>query len=442
MAAGSASSPVETWSDSAPASQSGEVWKDAAQIKPPESHGAIGEFWSKLALAHPIETAGGLIHAVAHPLDTFEAISHQTGDLARKAQQSYREGDYGGAAAHAFNAALNVIPGLGAAIDEAATKGANGDWGGMVADAGALAANLATPKLLGKAGGVAGEAASLAGKGAKAAVRALPEVTPGMADMAGLVEPRIAHGLRILGRIQHAVGSAVKEAPAEVKPAAEASRIVLPESEESVQRPEWRQEIVSELNKKPGAVAEPANTVTSPETAEAAPQVSTRESANRTKLAQDLAEFLHSNGEGISHSDALRMGPDQWKLARSAVRQSGKAAVPSPATVQIALEHLKTLEESGKASAKVVPITSAPSAALKGSPTDTASWVIVDKATGKAVMETYLKKTADAVNLDKYKVVPIEDYLISINGKSGEAANLLHGKSLDLAKKLQTEMGQ
>jgi hypothetical protein len=372
MAAGSASSPVETWADTAPAAK-GEAWKDTEPIKAPESHGAIGEFWSKLALAHPVDAVKSVAGAAMHPLDTFAAISHQTGDLARKAQESYRQGDYAGAAAHAFNAALNVVPGLGAALDEAATKGANGDWGGMVADAGALAANIATPKLLGKASGVAGEAASLAGKGAKAAVRALPEVTPGMADAAGLLEPRIAHGLRILGRIQHAVGSTLKEAPAEAAPAAEASRIVQPGEAAAQVRPDWRQEIVSDLNKKPGNVAEPANTVTSPETAAAAPEVTPRESANRTRLAQDLADFLHSEGQGISHSDALRMGPDQWKLARSAVRQSGKASVPSPATVQLALEHLKDIEAKAGAPGKIVPINAGEEGArLKGKSLDIA----------------------------------------------------------------------
>lgn len=47
-----------------------------------------------------------------------------------------------------------------------------------------------------------------------------------------------------------------------------------------------------------------------------------------------------------------------------------------------------------------------------------ASWVIVSKATGQAVMETFRKSTADAVNLDKYRVVPIGEWLASLNRKA------------------------
>ena len=44
-----------------------------------------------------------------------------------------------------------------------------------------------------------------------------------------------------------------------------------------------------------------------------------------------------------------------------------------------------------------------------------ASWVIIDKETGKAVMETFNQKTADAVNTEKFDVMPIKDYLYALN---------------------------
>jgi hypothetical protein len=47
----------------------------------------------------------------------------------------------------------------------------------------------------------------------------------------------------------------------------------------------------------------------------------------------------------------------------------------------------------------------------------TASWVIVDKATGKAIAETFRANVAAAVNTDKYRAVPILEYLVSINGR-------------------------
>ena len=43
------------------------------------------------------------------------------------------------------------------------------------------------------------------------------------------------------------------------------------------------------------------------------------------------------------------------------------------------------------------------------------SWVVISKETGQAVLETFSRKTADAVNLDRYRVVPILEWLGSLN---------------------------
>ena len=43
------------------------------------------------------------------------------------------------------------------------------------------------------------------------------------------------------------------------------------------------------------------------------------------------------------------------------------------------------------------------------------SWVVVDKQTGKAVMETFNRATADAVNLNKFDVLPTLEYLQKLN---------------------------
>lgn len=47
----------------------------------------------------------------------------------------------------------------------------------------------------------------------------------------------------------------------------------------------------------------------------------------------------------------------------------------------------------------------------------TASWVVVSKDTGKAVLETYSPAVVNVVNTEKYKIIPILEYLVSINGK-------------------------
>lgn len=45
----------------------------------------------------------------------------------------------------------------------------------------------------------------------------------------------------------------------------------------------------------------------------------------------------------------------------------------------------------------------------------TASWVIVD-GKNKAVFETFTKSLAEKINTKKYRVVPILEYLQSLNG--------------------------
>jgi len=44
-----------------------------------------------------------------------------------------------------------------------------------------------------------------------------------------------------------------------------------------------------------------------------------------------------------------------------------------------------------------------------------ASWVVVRKSTGKAVLETYDKRVTAKVNRDAYTVLPILEYLYSLN---------------------------
>ena len=45
----------------------------------------------------------------------------------------------------------------------------------------------------------------------------------------------------------------------------------------------------------------------------------------------------------------------------------------------------------------------------------TSSWVIVSRATGHAVMETFSRATVDKINTEKYQAVPILEYLQSLN---------------------------
>jgi len=47
----------------------------------------------------------------------------------------------------------------------------------------------------------------------------------------------------------------------------------------------------------------------------------------------------------------------------------------------------------------------------------TASWVIVERATGKPICETYSMGTVKGINKAKYKAVPILEYLQGFNRK-------------------------
>ena len=45
------------------------------------------------------------------------------------------------------------------------------------------------------------------------------------------------------------------------------------------------------------------------------------------------------------------------------------------------------------------------------------SYIIRDRETGRVIMETFDKKLVAAINAERYEVVPIREYLVSINGK-------------------------
>lgn len=63
------------------------------------------------------------------------------------------------------------------------------------------------------------------------------------------------------------------------------------------------------------------------------------------------------------------------------------------------------------------------------------SWVVISKETGKAVLETFDFKVAKAINLQKYKVVPILAYLQDFNSKvKGKALKNPSGKIAYIAK--------
>ena len=100
--------------------------------------------------------------------------------------------------------------------------------------------------------------------------------------------------------------------------------------------------------------------------------------------------------------------PSNAAPAPTAIPPTGSVQLPAPDQ-----ELFGTLKKPVAAADAPHPIpqTGTVKAATQGAD----SWVAVDKSTGKAVLETFEKKTADAINREKYDVLPIQDYLGSLN---------------------------
>lgn len=145
------------------------------------------------------------------------------------------------------------------------------------------------------------------GLGTKLAA-SVPTVTPTMADIGGMISPRIGHALRMIGRLQERLGTSEAEAPE--TPAATAPQ--------------------------PSAAPAPAENLRT--------KFMSKQEAAREARANDLAEFLHQNGEGVRPGDAAKMGPAEWKLANQGVNSmrgiADKATAPSPATIKLTMDKL------------------------------------------------------------------------------------------------------
>ena len=51
----------------------------------------------------------------------------------------------------------------------------------------------------------------------------------------------------------------------------------------------------------------------------------------------------------------------------------------------------------------------------------TNSWIVVDRASGRAVLETFSRHVAKSINLTRYEVLSAYDYLVRFNAKLKES---------------------
>jgi hypothetical protein len=108
-----------------------------------EAPSPFGQFLSEYgAKINPVTQAQGVVSAVTHPGPAIQGYRSQNADLLKRAEDSWKSGDYVGAAVHGLNYMLNGVPGIGAALDEAGNKFRAGDPAGGLADTAGLATNL------------------------------------------------------------------------------------------------------------------------------------------------------------------------------------------------------------------------------------------------------------------------------------------------------------
>ena len=219
------------------------------------------------------------------------------------------------------------------------------------------------PESMVEAAGGAG-ALGLAGKGIAAVRSAMApgDIAGAAKDLAGIASPRLNHALSLLDRIRKAVSRSGSQTETPALPASGPK--IQPASGYSISpRGDFRQAIVDELNQpSSGATAPEVQPQNPPPTAPSTPAPgatapkatsgNVHEANAQDRRSTVLARFLYMNGEGVPHGDALRMGPDQWKLAWQGAEQLGAEGVdftrpPSPTTTRAALAKIKQWEEAG-----------------------------------------------------------------------------------------------
>jgi len=163
-----------------------------SELKPvgPPQHTVLGDLSDYWRQVNPISLIRGTGEALLHPIETGKAALQQNQVLLDKINEDHKAGDYPTMVRHGLAYFLNAIPGVGAALDQAADKAANRDYRGAVVDTAALAtqiiegAKLPGAAVRGAAGlpGAVRTAGKVVAAGAKAAA---PDVAIGSLKAAG-----------------------------------------------------------------------------------------------------------------------------------------------------------------------------------------------------------------------------------------------------------------
>jgi hypothetical protein len=133
----------------APAADSAGPWTKYANSAPAPSwlddvRDTVKQYWDKV---NPISQAQGVADIAQHPLDAAKSYGAANQQLAQKAEDAFKAGNYAEGVRHSLSYLLNGIPGMGSALDEAGNKAGSGDAKGAIADTAALATNLLAAKV-------------------------------------------------------------------------------------------------------------------------------------------------------------------------------------------------------------------------------------------------------------------------------------------------------
>lgn len=169
---------AEPWAKYAtpPAEASGPWSKYSAPAAPPKEVHAL-DLVKDFINYGPIGGLQGTAEAIRNPGEFVSSQLSTNERLFGKAKSAFDKGDYASATRHILNYALNGIPGLGAAMDEAADDFASGDHASGVAKSLGMASNL----MAGKFGSKALEAATEPGG---MALPDMPKMHPKVAEAA------------------------------------------------------------------------------------------------------------------------------------------------------------------------------------------------------------------------------------------------------------------
>jgi hypothetical protein len=88
----------------------------------------VTDLVTQLQSLNPVALVKGVGNAVSHPVATVQGMGQQNEALFRKAEESFKAGDYATGARHLVSYVLNGVPGLGQRLDEAADDFQAGDY--------------------------------------------------------------------------------------------------------------------------------------------------------------------------------------------------------------------------------------------------------------------------------------------------------------------------